>query len=409
MIIEVVYFILGLILGCIIISLFWFMTTKSHQDFLLRENQELKDTLQKVQNENLLLRESLTISNKDTEGLLLKVEEQKHELKRIQEIAKIEFENLANRIFETHSDRFGKEHQVNLLNILNPLNEKIKTFQQRVEEAYRIESLEKASLKEQIRILTELNQQMSLETKNLTQALKGDKRLQGAWGEMILEGILEKSGLQKDQEYFTQVSVNSDEGRYRPDVIVKLPQDKVIIIDSKVSLNAYEGYISSTNEEDTISYAKNHLTAIKKHIETLGGKNYQNLYQESSLDFVLMFVPIEAAFSLVVKEDPSIFDKAINKNIIMVCPSTLIATLKTIASIWRQEKSFKSASEIAKIGGELHDKLVSFVESMQSLESSLRSAHDKYYLAFNKLNGSKGAINSALKLKELGAKTNKNF
>ncbi|MCW8806303.1 MAG: DNA recombination protein RmuC, partial [Ignavibacteriaceae bacterium] len=322
-----------------------------------------------------------------------------------------EFENLANRIFDDKTKRFSEQSKTNLAEILNPLKERISEFQNKVEETNKESIKGNASLREQLSMLKDMNQQITLEAKNLTEALKGQSKTQGNWGEFILENILEKSGLVKGREYVVQESITAESGRrFQPDVIIKLPENKSIIIDSKVSLISYERFVSSEDEHEKQLALREHINSIRSHTKNLSSKNYQNLYKLDSLDFVLMFMPIEPAFALAVQNDPSIFNDAFEQNIVIVSPSTLLATLHTISSIWRQEKQNKNALEIAKQSGDMLDKFTSFVEDLISVGKGLVSTKDNYEKAMNKLTDGRGnLISRAEKIKELGAKASKSL
>jgi len=325
------------------------------------------------------------------------------------------FANLANQIFEEKSSKLNskfseqnQQSQSNLSQILVPLKERIKDFETKVHEVYHTEGKERASLREQITHLFNLNQQITHETKSLTQALKGDNKLQGSWGEMILENILHKSGLTKGVEYTTQETFTDDiNKRYRPDVIINLPSDKKLIIDSKVSLTAYERAISAVDHLEQQAAIKEHIKSLKEHIKNLSGKNYQMLYQIKSLDFVLMFIPIESAFALAMQHDNELFEYGLKYNIMFVCPSTLFATMRTVATVWRTEVSLQNTNEIAKIGGELYDRFVNFITEMQKLETAIQKTTEVYSQTMLKLQGQVGVLKSVHKLKELGAKTSK--
>jgi DNA recombination protein RmuC len=357
--------------------------------------------------------EKLTSENSalksDYSNLQQKLTEQKAEIEKLQEKFTKEFENLANRIFEEKGKAFTETNQNNLTQILNPLKEKISEFEKKVEETNKESIKGHASLREQLQMLKEMNQQITQEAKNLTTALKGQSKTQGNWGEFILESILEKSGLVKGREYVVQESLTAESGkRFQPDVIIKLPENKSIVIDSKVSLVGYEKFVSSENENEKQLGLREHINSIRSHIKNLSGKNYQNLYQLESLDFVLMFMPIEPAFALAVQQDAAIFNDAFEQNIVIVSPSTLLATLRTIASIWRQEKQNRNALEIAKQSGDMLDKFTAFVEDLLTVGKGLISVKDNYDKAMNKLTDGRGnLISRAEKIKELGAKTNK--
>lgn len=400
----VIMFVIGIALGLLIM-----LRIKAQVQHLLNAQiHELKSDATAKQATVMELNANLAIANTEIEYAKTKYLEQKAEIIAMKEQFTLEFENLANRIFEEKANKFSEQNQTNLANLLTPLGNKIKDFEKQVADAYNLEGKERAMLKEQIQTLTKLNQQMSVETQNLTLALKGDSKTQGNWGEMILESILEKSGLVENREYFLQQMQSDAEGkRYQPDVIIKLPQDKVIIIDAKVSLTAYERFVSGVDAVTRELALKEHIQSLESHIKNLSNKSYHSLYQIKSLDFVLLFIPIESAFALALQYKSSLFDEALAKNIVLVCPSTLLATMRTVESIWRSEKSAQNANEIAKLGGELHDRLVGFLNSLELVNSSLQVTQNKYNDALTKLSGNRGVIKSALRLKELGAKTSK--
>ena len=345
----------------------------------------------------------------DYSNLQIKLNEQKSEVEELQEKFTKEFENLANKILEEKSSKFTIQNKENLDQILKPLGEKIKDFEKKVDDVYVNDTKERAGLIQQIKTLHDLNQQMSKEATNLTQALKGQTKTQGNWGEFILESILEKSGLEKNREYFVQESMTAESGkRFQPDVLVKLPENKTIVIDSKVSLIAYEKYSSSEDENERSSAIREHILSIRNHLKGLNSKSYQNLYQIQSLDFVLMFLPIEPAFGLAVQNDIGLFNDAFEKNIVIVSPSTLLATLRTIASVWRQEKQNKNALEIARQSGALYDKFVGFVEDLIAVGNKIDSSKESYINAMKKLHeGSGNLVSRVQKIKKLGAKTTK--
>ena len=340
-----------------------------------------------------------------------KLSTQKEEVEQLQQKFTTEFKNLANEILEDKSKRFTEQNKVNINELLNPLSEKIKSFEKKVEDVYLNDTKERAGLTEQIKMLHELNQQMSKDANNLTKALKGEAKTQGNWGEFILERVLEKSGLVKGQEYSVQESITDEDGkRFQPDVLIYLPESKCIIIDSKVSLVGYEKYCSADDEVIRVAALKEHISSIKKHINNLGLKNYQNLYGIKSLDFVLLFMPIEPAFSLAVQNDIGLFNDAFERNIVIVSPSTLLATLRTIASIWRQENQNRNALEIARQSGALYDKFQNMVADLLEVGKKLHSVQDNYDDVMKKLSTGKGnLITSVEKIKKLGAKTTKSL
>jgi DNA recombination protein RmuC len=416
---EIILAIIGLIVG---FAVAWFITSSKlksissenskllERSSLLEKEKEVQLTELKGEREKVIqLNASLGSLNSDNTNLQQKLNEQKGEIAQLQDKFSKEFENLANKIFEEKGKAFTETNKTNLSQILDPLKEKIKDFEKKVEESNKENIDRHASLRQQLQMLKDMNQEITKEAKNLTDALKGQTKTQGNWGEFILESILEKSGLVKGREYVVQESLTAESGkRYQPDVIIKLPENKSIVIDSKVSLNAYEKFISSDNEKDQQLALRDHNISIRSHIKNLAGKNYQNLYQLESLDFVLMFMPIEPAFALAVQQDPQIFNDAFEQNIVIVSPSTLLATLRTIASIWRQENQNKNAFEIARQSGELLDKFTAFVEDLISVGKGLDSTKENYIKAMNKLVEGRGNLVSRTeKIKQLGAKANK--
>jgi len=360
-------------------------------------------------------KESLAIqlSKKETdfENLWERNKEQKQEVEQLQEKFTKEFENLANKILEEKTTKFTEQNKENLKNILSPLQDKIQLFEKKVEDTHK-ESIDyHAALRQQIVGLREMNEQMSKETINLTKALKGDSKMQGNWGELVLERVLEKSGLEKDREYFVQQSFVTEEGnRVFPDVIINLPDGKKMIVDSKVTLTAYERFINEENDDLKAQHLKEHVISINRHVEQLGNKNYHDLYQMESPDFVLLFIPIESAFALALNEDTSLYNKAFEKNIVIVTPSTLLATLRTIDSMWTNQKQQENALEIARQAGALYDKFEGLVADLLKIGKKMDEAKIEYQGAMNKLVDGKGnLITSVEKLKKMGAKAKKSL
>ncbi|HPW90767.1 MAG TPA: DNA recombination protein RmuC [Paludibacteraceae bacterium] len=334
---------------------------------------------------------------------------QKTELEELQKKLTTEFENIANKILKARADELSATSEKNLGAILNPLGDKINDFKKQVEEAFNTEVRDKMSLREQLKILTEQNARISDEANNLTKALKGDVKKQGNWGEIILERVLETSGLTKGREYEREKVVEGVQGEvYRPDVIVNLPDNKHIIIDSKVSLVAYERMNSAENEEEYNAALKEHLSSIKKHVRELADKNYQHALGINTPDFVLLFIPIEASFSIAVENDHTLFSEAWDRKIVIVSPTTLLATLRTVASIWKQENQTKNALEIARLSGTMYDKLVGFVADWNKVKENLDRAGKSCDDAMNKLKEGNGNVfRTADKIKQLGAKATK--
>ena len=337
-------------------------------------------------------------------NLLEKLQTQKQEIEELQKRLTSEFENIASRILKERAADFSESNHKNLNQILDPLKEKIALFEKKVEETYEKELRDKISLKEEIVRLTELNTRVSDEANNLTKALKGDMKKQGNWGEVILERVLERSGLTRGQEYDIQVDVRGNEDqRQRPDVIVHLPDDKHIIIDSKVSLNAYEQFSSAETPEEQAVHLKRHIVSLRSHVKELNEKNYQQAVNVNSPDFVLMFLPVEASFSVAVQQDNELYAFAWEKKVVIVSPTTLLATLKTISSIWRQENQTKNAQEIARLSKALHDKFLSFAEDMDRIKINLDRASGAYNDALKKMKDGKGnIIRTAERIQELG-------
>ncbi|TDP59439.1 DNA recombination protein RmuC [Flavobacterium dankookense] len=385
---------------------------------LLQQIEQLKHQINQTVQERETIRtekESLAIqlSKKETdfENLWERNKEQKEEVEKLQEKFTKEFENLANKILEEKTNKFTEQNKENLKNILSPLQDKIQLFEKKVEDTHK-ESIDyHAALRQQILGLREMNEQMSKETLNLTKALKGDSKMQGNWGELILERVLEKSGLEKGREYEVQQSFTNEEGnRVFPDVVINLPDGKKMIVDSKVTLTAYERYSNEENDELKAQHLKEHVISLKRHVDQLSEKNYHDLYQMESPDFVLLFIPIETAFSLALNEDNTLYNKAFEKNIIIVTPSTLLATLRTIDSMWTNQKQQENALEIARQAGALYDKFEGFVTDLVKIGKKMDEAKIEYGSAMSKLVDGKGnLITSVEKLKKMGAKAKKSL
>jgi len=322
-----------------------------------------------------------------------------------------QFKNLANEILEDKSKRFTEQNVASLDALLKPLQTKLSEFKEQVNTSYGNEARERFALKSEIERLANLNLRMSDETRSLTQALKGDSKVQGNWGELVLESILESSGLRKGQEYLVQDSHTQIDGsRLQPDVVVKLPEGRSLVVDSKVSITAYSRHAEATDPTISEQELAAHIQSLRQHIQGLSSKNYSSLYGIGSVDFVLMFVPIEPAFLLALKTAPNLYQEALAKNIVLVCPSTLMATLRTVAHLWRQDHQNRNALEIAKQCGTLYDKFVGFVDDLEKLGQRLDQAQTSYHDAFNKLKSGKGnLIRTAEKVRELGVKPSKNL
>lgn len=322
-----------------------------------------------------------------------------------------QFKNLANDILEEKSKRFSEQNQQSLGQLLEPLKTRLQEFQGKVEQVYVQEGKDRSALAEQVRQLMELNRTVSQEANNLTRALKGSNKTQGNWGELILERVLETAGLRKGEEFDVQESHTTGDGkRLQPDVVLHLPEDRHLVIDAKATLVAYEDYANAEDDKHREAALKRHLDAVRTHIKGLSDKNYQDLYGLKSLDFVLMFIPIEPAFMLAVTHDRELFMDAWNKNVLLVSPSTLLFVVRTVASLWRQETQNRNAQDIAKRGAELYDKLAGFVEDMESLGNRLAQAQKDYDGAIGKLSTGRGnLIRQAEMLKKLGVKPNKSL
>lgn len=379
--------------------------------------EDLKTTIHKIENEREEIRREkeflnteLTRRNAEYENLKEQNQKRDEELKLQQEQLRKDFELLANKILEEKSTKFTKQNKEQLDRILNPLQEKIQTFEKKVEETQKESIRQHSDLKAQLLGLKDLNLQMTKEATNLTKALKGDSKMQGNWGELVLERVLEKSGLEKDREYFVQQSFTLDDGtRVLPDVVLHLPDSKKMIIDSKVSLTDYERLVNA-DEDDRDMYLKAHVNSIKKHVDQLSEKNYQDLYDIESPDFVLMFVPIEPAFAVALNEDNSLYNRAFEKNIVIVTPATLLATLRTIDSMWNNEKQQRNAIEIARQAGALYDKFEGLVKDLTGVGKKIDAAKTDYSAAMNKLVEGRGnLITSVEKLKKMGAKAKKSL
>ncbi|MGD1946296.1 MAG: DNA recombination protein RmuC [Croceivirga sp.] len=346
----------------------------------------------------------------DLENLQRINTEQKEEVEQLQEKFTKDFENLANKILDEKSTKFTEQNRKNIKQILNPLQEKIQLFEKKVEETQKENISIHSALKEQLLHLQNQNLKITQEAENLTKALKGDSKMQGNWGELVLERVLEKSGLERDREYSVQQSFKREDGsRVLPDVIINLPDGKKMIVDSKVSLTDYERY-TNTDEEDKSKYLKDHINSLRKHVEQLSAKKYEDLYEMESPDFVLMFVPIEPAFAVAINEDNSIYTKAFEKNIVIVTPSTLLATLRTIDTMWNNEKQQRNAIEIARQAGALYDKFEGFVSDLTKVGKKMDEAKTEYRGAMNKLVEGRGNIVTSIeKLKKMGAKAKKSI
>ncbi len=397
---EVLYGVIGLIAGGGIV----FLALRS---WLAGKQQYVKEKEAEI----IRLTRELAVATTNHENLKEKLEEQKTEISELQDRFRIEFKNLANEILEEKSKKFTEQNRSNLDQLLKPLGEKIRDFEKKVGDAYDKEAQQRFSLKEEVKRLAELNKKISADAENLTRALKGDSKAQGNWGEMILESILERSGLVKDREYTVQPSFQGDDGRrMQPDIVVSYPGNRSVIIDAKVSLTAYERHVDASSPELTEKHLKEHLTSIRNHVVELSNKDYLNIYQVQSLDFIMMFLPVEPAYMLAIKEDPEIWNYAYDRRILLISPTNLLAALKMIASLWRQEYQNKNALEIARQSGDLLDKFYALLSDLNDLGNRLKLTQKSYDDTINKLSEGKGnLIRRAQRIEELGAKTKKNL
>lgn len=422
---EVVFLLIGLVVGFVIAWLYAGRRQKPQEsapgitleeleakyvqkDFFEDEKKQNSDKELEIRSLNMQLAKAEQLGD----DLKKRLDEQKKEVADLQANFRVEMKNLSNEILEEKSKKFLELNEQRVGEILNPLKEKLHSFEEKVEKTSK-ESLQwNAALREQVRGLVDANKKISEDANRLTDALKGNKKLQGNWGEMQLELILEKAGLEKDIHYRKEASLHSDDGqRLRPDYIINLPDDKNLIIDSKVSLVAYEGYFNAETDDEKVAQLKAHLVALNQHIIQLGNKSYHKLHDVNPPDYVLMFVPIEPALNLGLREDQNLFEKALNKNIVMVSTSTLLATLRTISYIWKQENQRKNVAEIAKESGALYDKFVAFMEDMRKVGERLNGAKEEYARGMNKLFESKKKGDTIIgrieRIKKLGADASK--
>jgi DNA recombination protein RmuC len=334
---------------------------------------------------------------------------QKTEIAEMQQRLTSEFKVLANEILKQHATEFTQSNQKNIGEILNPLKEKIKDFEEKVQKAYEQEGRDKSSLKTEILHLLELNKRLSEDAENLTKALKGDVKKQGNWGEMVLERVLERSGLVKGENYLREyTAINRHGESIRPDVVIKLPDNKHIIVDAKVSLVAYEGYVNADDQGMKDKFLRQHIDALRSQIKILSEKDYQGSEMFDTPDFVLLFMPMESAFSLALQNDPELFGYAWDRKIVIVSPTTLLATLMTISAIWKQEKQTQNALEIARQGGALYDKFVAFIADLEKMGTQMKQLESTYSEARNKLSEGRGnLVVRAESLRKLGAKISK--
>ena len=375
----------------------------------VQQSRESAQRIELLQAETARLNENKAVLETKLELEKTQFEEKLVLLKESKAELSLQFKNLANEIFDDKSKRFEERNTVALSGLLNPLQEKIKTFEKRVEDSYNAEARERFSLSNDLKKLHELNDRLGVEAANLVNALKGDNKSQGNWGEMILTTLLERSGLTKGKEYEVQVSLNSQDGaRLQPDVVVHMPEGRDIIIDSKVSLKAWEAFTSADDAAERESHIKAHVQSIRSHVRGLSAKSYQNLVGVNTLDYVFLFMPIEAAYSVAIQQDPDLNQDAFERNVIFVGPATLLTTLKTVQNLWRFEQQNQNAKQIAESAGKLYDKFVGFSEDIEELGKKMEAANTSYDKAYNKLKSGRGnLISRTEKLRLLGAKTAK--
>lgn len=364
-----------------------------HRDQELRSQREIN------RNQEVELREVMT----RLEETRLAFEEKQRLLLNSEQRLNVQFENLANRIFEQNERRAFEQNRQSLIALLTPFREQLDGFRRQVHDSFNQEARERHTLAHEIRQLQQLNAEMAKETINLTKALKGDNKIQGNWGEIILSRILEASGLRQGHEFEIQVSINTSNSRYQPDVIIRLPQGKDVVIDAKMSLTAYEHYFNSEDEQQRATALRGHVNSVRNHIKELGRKDYHQLNGLRSLDYVLMFIPLEPAYLIALREAPELIDEGLRNNILLVCPSTLLVAVRTINNLWRYERQSQNAQVIAERAARMYDKMRLFIDDIQVLGQSLNKAQVNYQSAIKKLAEGKGnLISQAEGLKELG-------
>lgn len=380
-----------------------------HVALLTEEQQSLKATLERERQERQAVERTLEGTNAYLQAQQEKYLEQKEEISQIKEKFNADFQVLANRILEEKTQKFTAYNQEQMGKLLDPLKDKIKSFEERVEKTYNQEAAERNVLKGVVEQLMQQSLEIKNEAGNLARALKGDTKKQGNWGEVVLERVLERSGLNRDQEYRMQVSLADDQGRrFQPDAIIDLPDNKQLVVDSKVSLVSYEKFVNALTDEERTIHLKQHVQSVENHVRELSVKNYHSLYGIHSPDFVLLFMPIESALSVAVMQKPELFSDAWDRKVVIVSPSTLLATLRTIAAVWKQERQNRNVLDIAREAGLLYDKFVGFLTDMEHIQSHLDKASEKHGEAMRKLtSGAGNIVRKVENLKVLGAKANK--
>lgn len=411
---EILVFVVGLVVGGVIC---WYalkmkFSGEQHKaEILEKQLNDLKAELDRERLQAMEAKRALATAEANYKNLQDKLKDQRSELENLQEKFTLQFKNLANEIFEEKTKKFTDQNKSNLYDLLKPLGEKIVDFERKVEQTHKESISRNSALREQLENLQKLNLQMTKEAENLTRALKGDTQKQGAWGEFILESILEKSGLERDREYFIQESFTTAQGnRLRPDVIVRLPENRHVVIDSKVSLTAYDAFVNSTSEQEKIPALKAHLVSIRQHMKGLAEKNYQRNISESGLDFIIMFIPIEPAYILAIQSEKGLYDEALEKRIVFVSPSLLIPALQLIKNAWKQEYQNRHVLDIANKAGDLYDKFVGFTEDLITMGRHLDSSKKYYEESMKKLSiGSGNLVRRVEDLRKLGARASKNI
>lgn len=402
-------FVAGAVFAAVLFYLFIVKSAKDERLAILAEKQRSDEALIAVRNEKDQLQSELVRTQTQLQFKDEQLQSKTQEIESINEKLSKEFENIANKVVHQSSKQVQERQEEHLRALLTPFKEKIEKFEERVEKTHIENVKDNTALKTQIEQLTELNKHIGEEAKNLSSALKGNKKMQGDWGEQQLERILQAAGLEKETHYRKQVDlISADQQHQRPDYIIYLPDDKNLVVDSKVSLVAYEKFFNAENDMDAKPFALEHVRHVKDHIQRLSKVKYDQLHGINSPDYVIMYMPIEGALGMAMTEDPSLFEYALQRNIVLVSNNTLLATLKTVAFIWRQDLQNKNALEIARQGGDLYDKFVGFVDTLQAVGKKLDGAREDYSKAMNQLSEGKGnLVKRTEKLKELGIKTNK--
>ncbi|HTF17659.1 MAG TPA: DNA recombination protein RmuC [Chryseolinea sp.] len=385
------------------------LAEREKSKLILDQLTDVKRELEVERRRLLEVHNELASTDADYRNLQEKLNEQNTAFEKMSEKFTLQFKQLANDLLEEKSQKFTDQNKSNIMDLLKPLGEKIVDFEKRVDETHKDTITRNAALREQLENLQRLNVQMTREAENLTRALRGDSKTQGAWGEFILESILEKSGLEKDREYFVQETFSTEEGRLRPDVIIRLPENKQVVIDSKMSLRAYNNFVNAENDADKAMYLKSHLTSIRLHMKSLGEKNYQNI-SDSTPDFVIMFIPIEPAYILAIQSEKTLYEEALERRIVFVSPTLLIPSLQLIKNTWKQEYQTRHVLEIATKAGDLYDKFVGFTDDLITLGRKLDSSKKFYEESMKKLSlGNGNLVQRVEDLRKLGAKTNKHI